>query len=114
MLKKEISRQKRKSSIRKKISGTSSIPRLVVHRSNKNISAQIIDDSISKTLLGSNSFSLKEKGTKVSKAISFGKSFGTNAKSLKIEKVVFDRAGYKYHGRVKAFADAVREAGVQF
>jgi len=114
MLKKEISRLKRKKSIRKKVSGSPDVPRLVVHRTNRSIDAQIIDDSKSLTIVGLSSRTLKSKQNKTATAVEFGKVFGQKAKTLKVNKVVFDRAGYKYHGRVKAFADAVREAGIQF
>jgi large subunit ribosomal protein L18 len=114
MLKKQILRQKRKKSIRKTLSGTVERPRLSVFRSNKNMSAQIIDDTIGKTLVGLSSRTLKTKGTKSTIAAEFGKVFAEEAKKKNITKVVFDRAGFKYHGRVKAFADSAREGGLNF
>lgn len=108
-------RQTRKNRIRSKLSGTAKRPRLVVFRSNKHIYAQIIDDSTGKTLLSLSDSSLKdEKGTKIQKAEKLGEKLAEMAKKNKIEKVVFDRAGYKYHGRIKALAQKAREAGLIF
>lgn len=114
MLKKQLARLKRKKSIRKKLSGTANLPRLSVNRSNLYISAQIIDDENSKTLFGMDSSKLNLKGTKTEKSKIFGTEFGKKAVAANITSVVFDRSGYKYHGRIKAFADAVREAGINF
>lgn len=111
--KKYIDRLRRKKRIRAKISGTGSRPRLVVHRSNLNISAQLIDDNKGITLASAND--LKEKkGTKTERASLVGKSIASNAKKNKIDNCVFDRNGYAYHGRVKALAEAAREAGLKF
>lgn len=101
--------------IRKKISGTSSIPRLSVFKSLNNISAQIIDDEKGITLVSASSIDkdLKIKnGSNVEAAKVVGAEIAKRAKKAKISKVVFDRSGYLYHGRVKALADAARENGL--
>ena len=106
-------RAKIKRRIRKKISGTSSKPRLSVYRSNKQIYAQIIDDSTGKTLVSASSYNAKLKGTKVEQAAAVGKDVAAKAKKAGIETVVFDRNGYLYHGRVKSLADSAREGGLK-
>ena len=107
-------RAKIKRRIRKKISGTTLTPRLSVFRSNKQIYAQIIDDSTGKTLISASSFKNKAaKGTKVEIAAIVGKEVAEKAKKAGIEKAVFDRNGYLYHGRVKSLADSVREGGLK-
>lgn len=105
--------QKRKKSIRKVINGTADRPRVAVFRSNKHISAQIIDDVSCKTLAASSDQNVK-KGEKTLKAKEVGLQLAKLAKNNKIEKVVFDRGGYKYHGRVKALAEGLREGGLIF
>jgi large subunit ribosomal protein L18 len=110
--KKSQSRAHRKNRIRAKISGTAARPRLVVFRSNMHITAQIIDDISGKTLASAHD--MKEKGSKLEKAQKVGKVIAEAAKGKKIEGCVFDRNGYKYHGRIKALADAAREGGLQF
>ena len=110
-------RARRHASIRKHISGTTERPRLVVNRSLTNIQAQIIDDSKGVSLLGISSLSkeIETKGKKkieVSKAV--GKLLAEKAREKGIEKIVFDRNGFIYHGRVKAFAEGAREGGLQF
>ena len=108
-------RKKRHARVRNKVSGTSSMPRLSVFRSNSQIFAQIIDDEKGTTLVSSSSLSLKIKnGGNVEGAKLVGKDIAKKAKSKKITKVVFDRGGYLYHGRIKALADAAREAGLEF
>ena len=104
--------------IRKKISGTAESPRLAVYRSNKQIYVQVVDDLSGVTLLSACS---KEKeiaaqtGTKkIEQAKLVGKLLAAKCKEKGIEKVVFDRSGYKYHGRVKSLADAAREGGLKF
>ncbi len=103
--------------IRKKISGTAEKPRLAVFRSNKQIYVQLIDDLNGVTLLSASS---KEKeiaaktGKKIEQAAFVGKLLATKCKEKGIENVVFDRSGYKYHGRVKSLADAAREGGLKF
>ena len=108
-------RKRRHLRIRKKINGTAETPRLVVFRSNKHISAQLVDDTKGITLGSASSLALKlEHGANIEAATVVGTEIGKVAKDLKIEKVVFDRGGYLYHGRVKALADAARAAGLKF
>ena len=118
MVKKEsknVSRVRRHIRVRAKISGTAEAPRLCVYRSNKNIEAQLIDDVKGVTLVSSSSMSLKlENGSNIEAAKLVGKDIATKAVAKKIKKVVFDRSGYIYHGRVKALAEAAREAGLEF
>ena len=118
MIKKESKnkmRQKRHERVRKNIFGTASIPRLNVYRSNNHIFAQIIDDEKQTTLVSSSSVALKLKnGGNQEGAKKVGKDIAKKAKAAKITKVVFDRGGNLYHGRVKALADAAREAGLEF
>ena len=112
---KNVSRVRRHARVRAKISGTSEAPRLCVYRSNKNIEAQIIDDVKGVTLVASSSMSLKlENGSNVEAAAKVGQDIAEKALAKKIKKVVFDRSGYIYHGRVKALAEAAREAGLEF
>ena len=114
---KKQSRKKVRLSIRSKIFGTSDIPRLAVFRSNKQIYAQLIDDTVGKTLASASSNNknlAKLKGTKIDQAAAVGKSIAENAKSAGIETVVFDRGGFLYHGRVKALAESARESGLKF
>jgi large subunit ribosomal protein L18 len=101
--------------VRSKISGTAEIPRLCVFRSNKNISCQIIDDENGVTLASASSLSLKLKnGGNIEAASEVGKAIALAAEKAKITKVVFDRGGYLYHGRVEALANAARENGLEF
>lgn len=112
----KVKRIRRKKSIRKKIFGTASKPRLSVFRSARHISAQIIDDVEGKTLVAASSYgknSEKDSGN-VGGAKKVGAKIAEAAKAKKIENVVFDRNGFKYHGRVKALADAAREKGLKF
>jgi len=104
--------------IRKKISGTPAIPRVAVYRSNKQIYAQVVDDLNKVTILSASS---KEKEIadktgikKTEQAKLVGKLLASKCKDKGIESVVFDRSGYKYHGRVKSLADAAREGGLKF
>lgn len=105
-------RKIRHKRIRKQISGTKDIPRLCVYRSNMNIKAQLIDDENNITLAEASS--IKMKGNNIEVATKVGEEIAKKAKELKIKKVVFDRGGYLYHGRVKALADAAREKGLEF
>ncbi|MDI6758058.1 MAG: 50S ribosomal protein L18 [Candidatus Omnitrophota bacterium] len=119
MLKKELIRLKRHKTIRLKIYGTALRPRLVVRRSLKNLSAALINDAQNKTLvsLSTNDKEIKQKvpsGGNVNAAQFLGEMFVLRAKEKNITKILFDRAGYLYHGRIKAFADAVRKGGVEF
>jgi len=106
-------RHSRHLRIRKKVSGTTSTPRLTVFRSNKFTYAQLIDDTKAMTIVSISDLKLTGK-TKVEKAKIAGASLAKLAKAKKIEKIVFDRSGYKYHGRVKAFAEGLREGGLIF
>ncbi len=108
-------RLKRHDRIRNKITGTAECPRLNVFRSNTQIFVQLIDDVKGVTLASSSSVELKIKnGGNVEGATAVGKDIAQKAKKLKINKVVFDRGGYLYHGRVKALAEAARENGLEF
>lgn len=109
-------RVKRHARMRNHLAGTSDTPRLNVFRSNKHIYAQIIDDSIGKTLVASSTKSINDLETtsNVDAAKAVGKDIAQKAIEAGIKKVVFDRGGYVYHGRVKALADAAREAGLEF
>ena len=109
-------RAKIKRRIRKKISGTSMVPRLSVFRSNKQIYAQVIDDVTGKTLVSASSYNNKaaEKKNKSDQAAVVGKEVAEKAVKAGIESVVFDRNGYLYHGRVKSLADSAREGGLKF
>jgi len=114
---KEARRQRIRKNIRKKISGTPEIPRLSVFRSNREIYVQIIDDEQGHTLTAASSRELSiagEKATKKEKAAKVGRLIAERAKAAGIEKVVFDRGGYLYHGRVKALADEARKGGLKF
>ena len=112
--KKELRRLRIRRGIRKKISGTEAKPRLSVFRSNKQIYAQIIDDSTGKTLVSASSYKKDLSGNKVEQAAIVGKEIAEKAIKAGIEKVVFDRNGYLYHGRVKSLADSAREGGLKF
>jgi len=109
----EEQRFRRHLRVRKKVKGTSERPRLVVFRSLKHITAQIVDDVLGRTLLTVGSTDLLT-GKKTDKSTEVGKRIAARAKDAGITKVVFDRAGYKYHGRVKAVADGAREGGLEF
>jgi large subunit ribosomal protein L18 len=116
LLTKTKGRERRHLRVRGKVRGTSERPRLVVSRSNKGITAQLIDDLDGKTIAAASWLQLKKtfKGNKTEQATEVGKLLAQNAKKAGIEVVVFDRAGYLYHGRVKALADAAREGGLKF
>jgi large subunit ribosomal protein L18 len=115
-LNKVLRRAKIKRRIRKKIFGTAAIPRLSVFRSNKQIYAQIIDDTTGKTLASAGSLKHEEaqKAAKLDQAVMVGKIIAENATKAGIQAVVFDRNGYLYHGRVKSLADSARESGLKF
>ncbi len=106
--------QRRKRRVRKKVYGTSSRPRLCVHRSTKHIYAQVIDDSQGRTLAEASSVSLKIPGGDIESAKQVGKAIAERAKAQEIGEVRFDRRGRLYHGRLKALADAAREEGLTF
>ena len=109
-------RERRHKRVRGKVIGTADRPRLVVYRSNKGISAQLVDDLEARTLAAASWLNLKKssKGTKTEQATEVGKLLAANAKQAGIESVVFDRGGYLYHGRVKALAEGAREGGLKF
>jgi large subunit ribosomal protein L18 len=115
---KNIRRAVRVFRIREKISGTTDRPRLLFTKTLKYLYAQIINDSENKTLFSMTTLNNKDINTKSFKnkdvAVLFGKLVGDKLKENGIEKLVFDRNGYLYHGKVKAFADAVREKGINF
>ena len=119
MRKKEELRLKRHKRIRTRMLGTQEKPRLVVHRSLKNISAQVLDDTVGKVLF---SLSTKDKAIKqkfpsagnLKSAVLFGELFAKEAKEKGVSRVIFDRAGYLYHGRIKSFAEALRKGGMEF
>jgi large subunit ribosomal protein L18 len=112
---KNVSRVRRHARVRAKISGTSEAPRLCVYRSNKNIEAQIIDDVKGTTLVASSSMALRlQNGSNIDAAKLVGKDIAEKALAKGLKKIVFDRSGYIYHGRVKALAEAAREAGLDF
>jgi len=116
-LSKKIKRERRKRKIRKRISGTKFCPRLSVFRSAKHIYAQIINDQKSETLASASDLELKLKKKKLTKAQiaeKVGDLIAGKAAKLKIKKVVFDRAGFKYHGRLKALAEGARKSGLKF
>ena len=115
-LTKPEARARRHKRVRGKISGTAERPRLVVFRSNRGIEAQLVDDLEGKTLAAASWLQLKKtfKGTKTEQAAEVGKLVAANAKKAGIDRVVFDRGGYLYHGRVKALAEAAREGGLKF
>lgn len=118
--KSELSRIKRHYRIRKSLSGTKDTPRLSVHRSHKNIYTQFIDDGSGSTILSlsTNDKLFKEQfnkpGSNIDGAKKMGSYIAIEAKKKGIEKIVFDRGGYLYHGRIKALADAAREGGLKF
>ena len=108
-------RIKRHTRLRKKISGTPECPRLSVFRSNAHIHAQVIDDVNGVTLAAASSVSLKlANGGNKEAAVAVGKAVAEAALAKNVKKVVFDRGGYVYHGRIAALADAAREAGLEF
>jgi large subunit ribosomal protein L18 len=109
-------RQRRHRRVRSKIRGTAERPRLVVSRSNKGISAQLVDDTSGKTLASASWRHLRKtfEGNKTQQATEVGSLLAQNAKKLDIERAVFDRGGYLYHGRVKALAEAARKGGLSF
>lgn len=111
--KKEQRRLKIKFRIRKSVKGTAERPRLSVFRSNKQIYAQVINDITGTTLASASSLGL-EKMSKTEQAKKVGELVANKAKEAGVEKIVFDRNGYLYHGRVQALADAAREGGLKF
>ena len=118
-LSKDEQRRRIHSRVRTRVTGTPERPRLCVYRSLGHIYAQIIDDRNGRTLVSASSVDKETKkglkgGGNIAAAKVIGKAIADRAKAAGVSKVVFDRGGYKYHGRVKALADAAREAGLQF
>lgn len=110
---KTAQRKKRHVRIRSRVSGSAQMPRLIVFRSLRYTSVQLIDDTTGKTLVAAHDMKMT-KGTKLERAAEVGKMIGEKAIKAGITSCVFDRNGYKYHGRVKAVADGAREAGLKF
>jgi large subunit ribosomal protein L18 len=118
---KKESREKRHRSLRKRIEGTAERPRLAIFRSSRHIYAQVINDLENKTLVGTSDLGLegsksdaKDEGGKKTAAKKVGAAIAKKCLEKGIDKVVFDRAGFKYHGRVSALAEGAREAGLKF
>lgn len=112
---KSLRRTRRKTGIRKRVFGSPEQPRLSIFRSSKHLYAQVIDDFAGKTLAEASTVSAKvEKGCNIDAAKTVGKAIAEKAKAAGIETVAFDRNGFRYHGRVKALADAAREGGLKF
>lgn len=116
-----VQRAKRHRRIRKKIQGTAERPRLVVYRSLRNIEGQVVDDDSFRTVVGVSTLAQELRGFKpesrnprVEVAREAGKLLAKKAREAGVERVVFDRGGYKYHGRVRAFAEGAREGGLDF
>ena len=116
-----LQRRRRHQRVRNKVVGTAERPRLVVYRSLKHIEGQLVDDDTGQTLTGLSTtasdlrgFEAEGQNRRTEMAFAAGKMLAERAKSQGIEAVVFDRGGYKYHGRVKAFADGAREGGLNF
>jgi large subunit ribosomal protein L18 len=109
-------RARRHRRVRGRVRGTAERPRLVVFRSNRGIDAQLVDDTAGRTVASASWLGLKKsfKGDKSEQAAEVGKRLAANAKQAGVTTCVFDRAGYLYHGRVKALADGAREGGLQF
>jgi large subunit ribosomal protein L18 len=113
--------KRRHRRVRRKVAGTAERPRMVIHRSNKNVQAHVSDDSTGKVLLGISTQTKEldglrgsDEGTKTALARAAGKLLAGKAKAAGITRVVFDRGGYQYHGRVAAFAEGAREGGLEF
>lgn len=111
---KQSKRLRRKGRVRAKVSGTAACPRLAVFRSNRGIYAQIINDEIGRTLAAVSAGEVKKKGKKIDVSLELGKLVAAKAATKDISRVVFDRNGYKYHGRVKALAEGARAGGLKF
>ncbi len=114
-----LKRLKKKKALRAQLSGTAEVPRLVVFRSNRHVYAQLVNDLEGRVIIGSTDLQeavqgqLKDSSTKTDASVALGKTIAEKAKAAGIKKVVFDRNGFKYHGRVKALADSVRAEGLE-
>lgn len=115
-LNRKVARQKVHRRIRKKLSGTAERPRLAVHYSNQHVYAQLIDDVAGRTLCSASTMdkSIEKSAANVATSQKVGALIAERAKAANVSAVVFDRGGHFYHGKVKALADAAREAGLQF
>jgi large subunit ribosomal protein L18 len=115
-----VLRERRRKHIRKSVYGTAERPRLCIYRSLKNIYAQLVDDTSGRVIVGASTLSpemagkLKEAKGKCETAFEVGKLLAERAKGINITKVVFDRSGYLYHGRIKSLAEGSREGGLEF
>lgn len=116
LLKRKEVRRRIHRRIRRKVSGSADRPRLAVHYSNQHIYAQLIDDQAGRTIVAASTMdkSIENAASNVACAQAVGKLLADRAKDAKVEAVVFDRGGHLYHGKIKALADAAREAGLQF
>ncbi|WP_194825887.1 50S ribosomal protein L18 [Nocardia sp. XZ_19_231] len=115
--KRRLSKTRRHFRLRKKVEGTTARPRLVVNRSARHLHAQLIDDSVGKTIAAASSIEADVRafeGDKSAKGAKVGQLIAERAKAAGIEAVVFDRGGHDYHGRIAALADAAREGGLKF
>ncbi|PIR41197.1 MAG: 50S ribosomal protein L18 [Candidatus Yanofskybacteria bacterium CG10_big_fil_rev_8_21_14_0_10_46_23] len=118
---KRIHRLDRHKKVRAQISGTTTLPRVAIFRSNNHVYGQVIDDSVGRTILAVSDKSLKPKtrpkeaklGAKESSAFIAGQTLGTKMKEKKIIQAIFDRGGFRYHGRVKAFVEGLRDKGIK-
>jgi large subunit ribosomal protein L18 len=110
----KVNRGKRHKRVRVHVEGTAERPRLAVFRSLNHLYVQLIDDATSHTLAAASTVDLKAKGNGLAQAQEVGKAIASKAKSKGVSHVVFDRGGFLYHGRIKALADAAREAGLEF
>jgi large subunit ribosomal protein L18 len=114
LISKKATASRRANRVRKTITGTADRPRLAVNVSNLHVTAQVINDETGKTLAYATTVGQKMAGTMTEKAAVVGGSIAKKAKTAKVKKVVFDRSSRKYHGRIKALADAAREGGLEF
>ena len=110
----KVNRSKRHRRVRVHVAGTSQRPRLAVFRSLNHLYAQLIDDGASRTVAAASTVELKAKGNGMTQAMEVGKAIAAKAKAAGVNQAVFDRGGFLYHGRIKALADAAREAGLEF
>jgi large subunit ribosomal protein L18 len=110
----KVGRLKRHQRVRVNVSGTKERPRLAVYRSLNHVYAQLIDDAGKHTMAAASTVELKAKGNGIAEAAKVGKAIADKAKAAGVSTVVFDRGGFLYHGRIKALADAAREAGLEF
>ncbi|BEP12474.1 50S ribosomal protein L18 [Acidothermaceae bacterium B102] len=112
-----LGKARRHLRVRKRVTGTAGRPRLVINRSTRHIFAQVVDDNLGQTLVSASTLDASVrggKGDKTAQATAIGKLLAERAKAAGVDKVVFDRGGNRYHGRIAALADAAREAGLDF